>query len=236
LAVIMDGNGRWAQGRGLSRVKGHEEGAESVRVVVKCCRRWGVKALTLYAFSTENWARPKAEVKALMRLLGRFLKTERADLLQKGIRLNAIGQLDRLPASTRKLLEKTMADTAACEDMTLTLALSYGGREELSRAARLLCREAAAGRLDPEKVDQDMLAARLYTHDLPDPDLLIRTSGEKRISNFLLWQSAYTEFYFTDLAWPDFREEQLAEALRDYAGRQRRFGCTGEQLEDDNNG
>ena len=230
LAVIMDGNGRWAKQRGWQRVRGHEEGAESVRVVVRACRRLGIGALTLYAFSEENWGRPGAEVKALMMLLGRFLKKERQEMLDQGIRLNAIGEIDKLPESTRGLLQKTMADTASGRDMTLTLALSYGGRQEILRATRALCRQAAEGALDPAAIDEQAFSAQLYTNGLPDPDLLIRTSGEQRVSNFLLWQIAYSEFYFCETLWPDFREPHLMAALQSYARRQRRFGKTGEQL------
>ncbi|MCB2185934.1 MAG: isoprenyl transferase [Deltaproteobacteria bacterium] len=231
VAVIMDGNGRWAQARGLARVRGHEAGAESVRTLVRTSRRLGLEALTLYAFSEENWSRPKAEVSALWRLLGRFMKSEKAEMLEHGIRLNTIGATEKLPAGTRKDLEKTMAATAGGREMVLTVALSYGGRQELTRAARLLCQEVAAGRLSPDQVDEEALAARLYTQGLPEVDLLIRTSGELRISNFLLWQCAYAEFYFTPTFFPDFREQAYYQALHDYAQRQRRFGRTGEQLE-----
>lgn len=230
VAVIMDGNGRWAKSRGWRRVRGHEEGAESVRVIVRSCRKLGIAALTLYAFSEENWARPKAEVEALMRLLGRFLKKERQEMLDQGIRLNAIGSIERLPKATRKLLDETMEATSAGTEMVLTLALSYGGRQEITQAARRLAAEAAAGELDPGSIDEAALAARLYTAGLPEVDLLIRTSGELRVSNFLLWQIAYAEFFFTDTFFPDFREAELAQALRAYADRERRFGQTGEQL------
>lgn len=232
VAVIMDGNGRWAQRQGLPRVRGHEAGAESVRAVVRTCRRLGVEALTLYAFSEENWARPKAEVAALWKLLGRFLKQERAEMLAQGIRLNAIGSLHKLPTATAQALRKVMADTAGGRQMVLTLALSYGGRQELTEAARRLCQRVAAGQLRPEDVDETAMAASLYTHDLPDVDFLIRTSGELRVSNFLLWQMAYAEFYFTELHFPDFREAALVEALAEYARRQRRFGQTGQQVEE----
>ncbi len=231
LAVIMDGNGRWAKAQGLKRVRGHEEGAESVRVVVRTCRKLGIEALTLYAFSSENWARPKTEVKALMHLLSRFLKKERQEMLDQDIRLNAIGEIERLPRDVRELLQGTMADTAGGERMVLTLALSYGGQQELARAARLIAEDAAAGRLRPEAVDEAALEGRLYTEGLPPVDLMIRTSGEIRVSNFLLWQLAYAEFYFTETYWPDFREQQLMAALHEFARRQRRFGKTGEQLE-----
>ncbi len=230
LAVIMDGNGRWAKSHGWRRVRGHEEGAESVRVIVRSCRKLGIAALTLYAFSEENWARPKAEVEALMRLLGRFLKKERQEMLDQGIRLNAIGTVERLPAATKKLLDETIAATSQGRDMVLTLALSYGGRQELVQAARRLAAEAARGKLDPSAIDEAALAARLYTEGLPEVDFLIRTSGELRVSNFLLWQIAYAEFYFTDTFFPDFREAELAKALRAYAERERRFGQTGDQL------
>jgi len=230
LAVIMDGNGRWAQAHGWSRLRGHEEGAESVRVVVRSCRKLGIAALTLYAFSEENWARPKTEVQALMRLLGRFLKNERQEMIARGIRLNAIGNLERLSRATRKLLAETMAATRESREMVLTLALSYGGRQEIARAARRLAQRAASGELAAERIDEAALAAELYTSDLPELDLLIRTSGELRVSNFLLWQMAYAEFYFTDTHWPDFRERELYQALEAFARRQRRFGQTDEQL------
>lgn len=230
LAVIMDGNGRWAKSKGWRRVRGHEEGAESVRVVVRTCRKLGIQALTLYAFSEENWARPKAEVEALMRLLGRFLKSERQEMMERGIRLMASGSIERLPKGTRQLLGQIMADTAGGEHMVLNLALSYGGRQELVRAARRLAARAAAGELPPEQIDEAALEGELYTAGLPQVDLLIRTSGELRVSNFLLWQIAYAEFYFTDTYWPDFREEELAKALLAYANRERRFGQTGEQV------
>ncbi len=231
LAVIMDGNGRWAKSKGWRRVKGHEEGAESVRVVVRACRRLGLDALTLYAFSEENWARPKAEIEALMRLLGRFLKSQRQEMIERGILLNAIGTIDRLPQATYDLLQDTMAATSGGGEMVLTLALSYGGRQEIAQAARLLAEQAARGEIDPSAIDEAALAGALYTQGLPEVDLLIRTSGELRVSNFLLWQIAYAEFHFTDTYWPDFREPELYEAFRQYASRQRRFGQTGEQLE-----
>jgi undecaprenyl diphosphate synthase len=230
VAVIMDGNGRWAKKQGWRRVRGHEEGAESVRCMVTSCRRFGIKALTLYAFSEENWGRPKSEVSALMKLMERFLKSERDLLIEKGIRLNTIGYTEKLPESTRKTLAKVMEDSADCKDMVLTIALSYGSRQEILRATRALAAKAAKGGLDPEAIDQAAFEKELFTSGLPDPDLIIRTSGEQRISNFLLWQMAYSEFYFAPAYWPDFREPQLIEALVDYAGRQRRYGKTGDQL------
>jgi undecaprenyl diphosphate synthase len=202
-----------------------------VRVIVRTCRRLGIGHLTLYAFSEENWGRPRGEVTALMGLLGRFLKKERQEMIDRGIRLGAIGEIERLPSDTLKQLKEVMAATAQGDKMVLTLALSYGGRQELVRAAQHLARDLAKGLLRPEQVDEDAIASRLFTAGLPDPDLLIRTSGEQRVSNFLLWQIAYAEFYFTPTLWPDFREPQLREALLNYARRQRRFGKTGEQME-----
>jgi len=221
VAIIMDGNGRWAEARGLPRVAGHREGAEAVRAVVRTARRVGLEALTLYAFSLQNWGRPADEVEALMHLLTDFLESERGEMRQHAIRLNAIGDLDRLPEGVRRSLEAVMAETVANGGLTLTLALSYGGREELVQAAR---RAAAAG-----PVDEGSLAAHLWTRGLPDLDLLVRTSGERRISNFLLWQAAYAELHFTDVLWPDFRDEAFLGALADFQGRERRFGLTAAQ-------
>jgi len=230
IAIIMDGNGRWAEGRGLERVKGHEEGARSVHEIVRACREKGIEALTLYSFSTENWRRPAAEVTALMQLLHRYVKEERQELQDQKIRLNVIGQLSRLPVFVRIPLQKLCSDTRGNHKMTLTLALSYGSRAEIVHAARDLARKVARKRLKPEDIDERCFEACLQTAGLPDPDLLIRTSGEQRLSNFLLWQLAYAEIYITDLAWPDFRREQLDLALADYASRERRFGRTGAQL------
>ena len=224
VAVIMDGNGRWARHRGLPRSAGHEAGADTVRTIVRTCRELGVQVLTLYSFSTENWARPEDEVVALMGLLERYLREEQDDLLRNGIRLRGIGQIERLPAPVREMLAAAEAITAHNDGMELLLALSYGGRAEVVEAVRDLAREVAAGRLSPEAIDESLLASRLYTAGLPDPDLLIRTSGDLRISNFLLWQVAYTELWVTPVAWPDFRKEHLLEAFASYAGRQRRFG------------
>ena len=230
VAVIMDGNGRWAQRRGLPRERGHEEGAESVREVVRECRRLGVEALTLYSFSTENWSRPASEVGALMALLHRYVLHERQELLEQGIRLRAIGQIERLPFYVRKPLQALVADTAKNRGMVLNLALSYGGRAELVAAAQALATKVAAGQLRPQDIDEQRFAAELSTAGQPDPDLLIRTSGELRVSNFLLWQIAYAEIYVTDLAWPEFRKPQLEDAFRVYAQRTRRFGKTDAQL------
>jgi undecaprenyl diphosphate synthase len=224
VAIIMDGNGRWAQQRGLPRLKGHEQGAESVRAVMKGARDHGVRILTLYAFSVENWTRPEAEVSGLMSLLPRFLRKHEHLLHENGTRLRAIGRLNDLPANTRKDLFRVMADTEAYTDRQLVLALSYGGRAELTDAVRALARKVKAGELDPEAIEPETFAGELYAPDLPDPDFMIRTSGEQRISNFLLWQLSYAELHFAPELWPDFREEQFAEAMRVYAGRQRRFG------------
>jgi undecaprenyl diphosphate synthase len=230
VAIIMDGNGRWARARGLSRLAGHREGMHSVREVVEACREWGIGYLTLYAFSEENWRRPRPEVAALMTLLRAYLRSEVELMKSQGVRLRAIGHLDRLPRSARRLLSEAMSETASGQQMVLTLALSYGGRDEIVRAARRLAERCLAGELRPREIDQAEFARHLDTEGLPDPDLLIRTSGERRISDFLLWQMAYSELYITETLWPDFRKPQLAEALADYGRRERRFGLTGEQV------
>lgn len=225
IAVIMDGNGRWAAERGLPRREGHRAGAESVREVTDACIDLGVEYLTLYAFSSENWSRPAAEVSALMALLERFLADKAKDLVKQNIRLQAIGQLDRLPAKTRKLLDEIIARTAGHTAMTLVLALSYGGREEIVSAARSLATDAAAGTLDPETIDSETFASRLQTAGIPDPDLLVRTSGEMRVSNFLLWQISYAEIVIVRKFWPDFRKQDLIESVHEYQRRHRRFGA-----------
>jgi len=230
VAIIMDGNGRWAQQRGLKRVRGHLAGAESVRVVVRTAREVGISYLTLYAFSEENWQRPATEIRALMALLSRYLRQEEAEMRENRIALQAIGNLERLPAKVQGELARVAAATRAGAQMVLNLALSYGGQSEIVHAARLLAEAVAAGRLRPEEIDADLFARHLYTGDMPDPDLLIRTSGEYRLSNFLLWQSAYTELYFSDTLWPDFREEEFVQALAEYQQRARRFGLTQEQV------
>ncbi len=230
VAIIMDGNGRWAESRGLPRVKGHEEGAESVREIVRECRRKGVKALTLYSFSTENWKRPPNEVGALMTLLHRYVLQERSEILEQGIQLRAIGHVDRLPLFVRTPLWALSRESRGNSDMVLNLALSYGGRAEIVDAVRAIARDVKAGRTRPDDIDEDLIASRLYTAGLPDPDLLIRTSGELRVSNFLLWQIAYAELYVTDVAWPDFRKPQLEAAFAAFGARERRFGKTGSQL------
>ena len=225
IAVIMDGNGRWAKERGLPRREGHRAGAESVREITDTCIDLGVEYLTLYAFSSENWNRPAAEIKALMALLDRFLAEKAKDLDQQNIRLLAIGQLERLPAKTRALLAKIMARTANHDTMTLVLALSYGGREEIVAAARSLAEDAAAGVLAPAAIDGELFASRLQTAGIPDPDLLVRTSGEMRVSNFLLWQISYAEIVIVRKLWPDFRKNDLIEAVHEYQRRHRRFGA-----------
>jgi undecaprenyl diphosphate synthase len=232
VAIIMDGNGRWAAARGMPRIKGHEAGAESVNEIVRDCRERGISALTLYSFSTENWKRPSAEVGALMGLLERYLAAEKNEILDNGIRLNAIGQIDRLPAHVRLPLLLLMKDSARNDKMTLTLALSYGGRREIVDAVQAIAKKVRRRELVPEEIDETTIQAHLYTGSLPDPDLLIRTSGEMRISNFLLWQLAYTEIYVTDVLWPDFRKQQLQAALDAYAKRERRYGLTGAQATD----
>ncbi len=229
VAIIMDGNGRWAKLRGLPRVEGHRMGVRSVRAVVECARELGIPYLTLYAFSTENWGRPALEVETLMALLTEFLVKELPELREREIRLRAIGEVGQLPAPVRKVLDATLAATAGSEAMTLTIALSYAGRDEIVRAARRLAAEAASGAIAPNAITEGMLAARLDTAGMPDPDLVIRTSGEMRISNFLLWQAAYAEFVFTDVLWPDFGKAEFLRSLAEYARRDRRFGLTGEE-------
>ena len=231
IAVIMDGNGRWAKSKGLARVKGHEAGAESVRAIVRGCRRKGVQALTLYSFSTENWRRPPSEVGALMTLLRQYVLQERREILDQGIQLRAIGQIERLPVLVRTPLRALVRESRHNSGMVLNLALSYGARAEIVSAVQAIAEQVKSGRLKPGDIDEDVIGAHLSTAGLPDPDLLIRTSGEHRISNFLLWQIAYAEIHVTDIYWPDFREAALDAALADYAGRERRFGKTGAQVQ-----
>ena len=225
VAIIMDGNGRWAKERGLPRLEGHRAGAESVREVMEACIEVGVEYLTLYAFSSENWSRPETEVRALMSLLDRFLDEKAKDLDRQNVRLLAIGQLDRLPVKTRALIERIKARTAGNTAMTLVLALSYGGREEIVSAARSLATDAVAGEILPTDIDAGMFASRLQTAGIPDPDLLVRTSGEMRVSNFLLWQISYAEIVIVKKFWPDFRQGDLFEAVNEYKRRHRRFGA-----------
>lgn len=224
VAVIMDGNGRWAQRHGLPRIEGHRKGAVSVREVVRAAREAGVRALTLYAFSAQNWNRPPDEVAALMQLLRDYVIEERAEIMDNAIRLIAIGDVDKLPDFVRDPLEALMRDSAANRAMTLCLALSYGGREAIVSTTRALCELVARGALKPEDVTEDRFSAALQTGGLPQLDLLIRTSGEERLSNFLLWESAYAELYFTNVLWPDFDEADLAAAVQAFGARDRRYG------------
>jgi len=230
VAIIMDGNGRWAQRQGHSRIRGHQEGAVSVREVVRVSRELEIPYLTLYAFSEENWQRPQLEVQALMQLLSRYLKQEIKEMQEKQIAFQAIGDLSQLPEKVQQQLHRTAAATAANAVLTLTLALSYGSRSEIVQAARRLGEQVQGGTLRPEDITRELFSRELYTKDMPDPDLLIRTSGEYRISNFLLWQMAYTELYFTETFWPDFREEEFLKALLNFQQRDRRFGLTQEQI------
>ena len=230
LAVIMDGNGRWATQRMLRRIVGHQKGVETVRVIVEECSRLGIRYLTLFAFSAENWLRPKTEVKALMALLKQYIRAEIARMMQNNIRFNVIGNRVDLPVDINHEIDSAIERTAGNSGMLLTLALSYGGRQEIVSAAKRLAMDAAAGHLDPEAIDERLFAGRLFTAGIPDPDLLIRTSGEMRISNFLLWQLAYAELYFTEVNWPDFDRNELARAFREYQSRERRFGMTSDQL------
>ena len=224
VAIIMDGNGRWAKKRLLNRINGHEKGSDTVRTVVRTCREIGISYLTLYAFSTENWQRPKAEVQALMTLLSNFLQSEQKELVDNNIRLRTIGQIDKLPAKVQDALYQTMAATEDNTAMTLILALSYGGRAEITRMVQEVAKQVRHGKIDPQSITVELIADHLYTRDIPDPDLLIRTSGEMRISNFLLWQIAYTEIFVTPTLWPDFSRDELLEILMDYQSRERRYG------------
>ncbi len=224
IAIIMDGNGRWAKERGLPRLKGHERGAESVRAITEECVALGVEFLTLYAFSTENWKRPEEEVAGLWVLLEHFLEMELPTMMKNGVRLRAIGRIYELPESTQAKLAQTIAATAKNPATTLILALNYSSRTELADAARALATEAAAGTLDPATITPDTLSARLYTAEYPDPELMIRTSGELRLSNFLLWQLSYAEFFITPKLWPDFGKADLREAVAEFHRRDRRFG------------
>jgi undecaprenyl diphosphate synthase len=225
VAIIMDGNGRWAKQRGMPRVEGHRNGVESVRAIVRACGEVGVKYLTLYAFSVENWNRPKDEVDTLMKYLARFLKNEIGELNRSNVRLEAIGQIWRLPEAVQLQLEKTKAALAKNNGLTLVLALSYGGRTELVEATRAIAAKVKSGQLDPAEINERIISEHLYTRHSPDPDLMIRTSGEMRVSNFLLWQISYAELVVTQTLWPDFRKAQFFEALEEYARRHRRFGA-----------
>ena len=224
VAIIMDGNGRWAKQRHLPRVEGHRQGAESVRNIVRAAGEAGVKYLTLYAFSVENWSRPKDEVDTLMKYLARYLKNEIGELTRNNVRLEVIGQIYRLPEFVQEQLEKTKAALAKNNGLTLILALSYGGRTEIIEAVRDIAAKVKAGRLEPEEINEQVITQHLYTRNFPDPDLLVHTSGEMRVSNFLLWQISYAELVVTPTLWPDFRKPQFLEALEEYARRHRRFG------------
>jgi undecaprenyl diphosphate synthase len=230
VAIIMDGNGRWAEMRGRDRAFGHLRGARVAKQMIELSAEMGIEQLTLYAFSTENWLRPKAEVSFLMMLLGRHLRKERSNLIRNNIRFSVIGDVARLPAPILEEVEKTIAATSACTGMSLTFALSYGGRQEIAEAAKALALDVAAGRLNPEDINQDSLAAKLQTSHMRDPDLIIRTSGEFRLSNFMLWQAAYSELYVTQTLWPEFDKSELLLAFEHYAGRERRFGRTPSQV------
>ena len=232
VAIIMDGNGRWAKLRGKSRIEGHRRGKTSVRVIVEMSRRIGIRYLSLYAFSTENWFRPHDEIDALMGLLEHYLATEQVKMMRYGIRLMTVGDRSRLPDNVRTVLEKVIDLTRANRRMMVILALSYSGRDEIVRLIQAMAREARDQKLAPEEIDEQMVGSRLDTAGVPDPDLLIRTSGEMRISNFYLWQIAYSELYVTPTLWPDFREREYLQALLDFQRRQRRFGRTDEQLDD----
>ena len=225
IAIIMDGNGRWARNRGLSRIKGHEEGAKAVRECVEGCGELKVEYLTLYAFSAENWQRPKGEVFALMRLLEKFLKEKTPELVEKNVKLQAIGRLTDLPGNCQQQLHKTIEATSGNDGLTLVLALSYGGRLEIIDGIKSLLREVELGHIDKGMIDVEMFSKHLYTRYYPDPDLLIRTSGEMRLSNFLLWQTSYTEMYVTAKLWPDFTRKDLFAAVEEFGRRQRRYGA-----------
>jgi len=230
IAVIMDGNGRWAKKNALRRIAGHRKGADAVRNTVRTCREIGIQYLTLYAFSVENWRRPADEIDALMSLLEEFLISELKEMLDNNIRLVAIGNVNALYERVKKILYKTIEQTSKNSGMTLNLALSYGGRDEIVEAVKKILRDSEAGEIIKEDMTKEIFSKYLYTADMPDPDLLIRTSGEYRLSNFLLWQSAYTELYFVDVLWPDFSRENLIQIIADYESRERRFGLTSDQL------
>ena len=230
IAIIMDGNGRWAKMKSLNRISGHMKGVDAVREVVTACRELGIKVLTLYALSTENLRRPKDEVTALMELLKEYLLKEREEMIEKNIRLSAIGRLEDLPSDVQNILRETMQKTQGCNGMILNLALSYGGRAEILHAAKGIISDLWERKLRPDELTEQRFSQYLWTWGLPDPDLLIRTSGEFRLSNFLLWQIAYTELYVTETLWPDFNREELLKAIADYQSRERRFGLTSEQL------
>ncbi len=230
IAIIMDGNGRWARKNFRPRVEGHRAGVKTVDRIVTLCRKMDIEALTLYSFSDENWNRPSTEIQALMRILDYYLRKEVERMKQENIRLNTIGRIGELPPDIQSLVRRVEAETSSNTGLVLTLALSYGGRQEIADAAKKIARKVQSGHLQPEDIDAHLFASFLSTHPLPDPDLLIRTSGEHRISNFLLYQIAYTELHYTPVLWPDFSEDDLLRALIDYQKRERRFGLTQEQI------
>lgn len=230
VAIIMDGNGRWARQKAMERSDGHAEGVNSVNRITRLSSDLGIKYLTLYAFSTENWQRPQAEVDTLMHLIGWTIRKETPDLVENNVKINLMGEIDRLPIEVRESLEEGRKATEHCTGLNLQLCLSYSSRWELTKAARELAEKAAKGLISPEEINEDTLSESLSTHGIPDPDLLIRTGGEQRISNFLLWQIAYSELYFTPVLWPDFDNEAFVEALLDYQGRERRYGKTSDQV------
>lgn len=230
IAIIMDGNGRWAKKKNFNRISGHIKGVDAVREIVTACRELGIKVLTLYAFSIENWRRPKDEVTALMGLLKEYLLKEQEEMVQNNIRLSAIGRVEDLPLDVQNTLRETIKRTEQCDGMILNLALSYGGRSEILHAIQGILSDFQKGKVKPEEINLQRFSQYLWTRGIPDPDLLIRTSGEFRISNFLLWQIAYTELYVTETLWPDFDRKELLKAIADYQSRERRFGLTSEQL------
>jgi undecaprenyl diphosphate synthase len=233
VAIVMDGNGRWAEKLNKPRLFGHKIGADSVREIVEISRETGVEFLTLYAFSSENWNRPANEVSGLMSILKSYLKSELSRMLKNDIRLMSIGDMARLPDGVRVVLQDSIQKTSGNKSLTLNLALSYGSRNELVRGVQLIAEKCARGEISPQEIDIQMVSDHLYTAAIPDPDLLIRTGGEARLSNFLLWQASYAEIYFTDVMWPDFRRKEFLDAIADYQSRERRFGKTGEQLRSD---
>ncbi len=224
VAAIMDGNGRWAKQRGLPRIAGHRQGANIVKSLLRCCKDWGIANFTVYAFSTENWGRPEAEVDFLMRLFEGLLDSELAEMHDEGVRLRFLGDRSQVPLSLRKMMEKSMDKTASNQAVNFNVAINYGSRNEITQAAKSIAYQIKSGELKPEDIDDSLFASHLDTTGLPDPDLLIRTSGEQRLSNFLLWQLAYTEIYITDTFWPDFDGGEFVKAIVDYQGRERRFG------------
>lgn len=224
VAVIMDGNGRWAKSRGLPRIMGHQRGVDALKDLLRCCRDWGIPALTAYAFSTENWGRPLEEVEFLMTLFERVLRRELEEMMQQNVKIRFIGNLSALPESLRREIVKSQAETSKNSGIQFTVATNYGGREEIVQACQAIARQVQQGLISPEAIDESLFEQYLYTAGIPNPDLLIRSSGEMRISNFLLWQMAYAEIYVTDTLWPDFDRVQFHRALKDYQGRHRRFG------------